>query len=173
MGDKDRLIIGRLTKPHGLKGELKMHYFGSDPDSLKHLKDAFVVKSDSSEMILEIKGVRASKNVFILKFDGIDSIDDALSIVGACVHINKSELEELAEGEYYWDDLIGVIVYDENGELIGELTDIFHTRANDVYVVKHGGKELLIPAVSDVIMKVDINNKTMHVHLLEGMRDDI
>jgi 16S rRNA processing protein RimM len=172
MCDIKRLVVGKITKPQGLKGEVRMHYYGNDPDALKHVKNARLIKSDGSAVDLLLERIRVNKNTFILKFKGIDHIDDTEDLLGSLVHINRAELTELEENEYYWEDLLGMRVYDETGELIGEIRNIFETGSNDVYVVKHRGKEILIPAIMDVIKKVDINEKKMHIHFLQGMRDD-
>jgi 16S rRNA processing protein RimM len=166
------VVVGKLTKTQGLKGEIRMQYYGNSPDELKLLKDARIVKSDGSAIDIELEKVRESKNTHILKFKGVDSIDDAEKLIGSFVHIDIAELKELEKNEYYWDDLIGMSVYDNTGELIGRLASIFETAGNDVYVVKRGIKELLIPAIEDVIKEVDVDNKKMCVHLLKGMRDD-
>ena len=173
MGEIKELIIGKLTKTHGLKGEIRMNYYGNDdPDSLLSLSKVRVVATDNTTIDLKLERARKSKVFLILKFNGIDSISDVESLVGGVVYANKTELKNPEEDEYYWDDLIGMRVYDEEKVLIGELTSIFETKSNDVYVVKSGSKEILIPAIKDVIKEVDVDNKKMRVHLLKGMRDD-
>lgn len=165
--------IGKLTKPHGLKGEIRMHYYGSDPSDLKAGMKLKAVKSNKEEVELEILRVRVTKNALILSFFGIDSIDDTAPIIQSSVHVKKTDLKSLEDDEYYWDDLIGMEVYDLSGELLGRVESIFETGSNDVYVIKKGKDELMIPAIAEVIKEVDTVNKVMRVDLLEGMRDDL
>ena len=174
MGNSKELIIGKLTKPHGIKGEVRMHYYGNDPDDLLHLKKVNVTKEGTSTIRLDLEGVRLSskRDVLILKFKQINSASDAASLRGGVVRVLRSSLKKLSEDEYYWVDLIGMLVYDEVGELLGEIKEIFQTKGNDVYLIRRGKKELLIPAIKDVVKKVDVCNKVMYVSLLEGMRDD-
>jgi len=169
---KKWLLIGTLTKAQGLKGEIRMSYLGNSPDELDGLKSVRVTKSNGEEIELEILRVRKGNSFLILKFKDIDSIEDVECLASASVYADRADLKELEESEYYYDDLIGIAVYDESGELIGNVESIFETGSNDVYVVKRGSKELLIPAIADVIKEVDIGNKVMRVHLLEGMKDD-
>ena len=173
MCDINWLNIGKLTKPQGLKGEIRMLYSGNDPDSLKLVKNIRAIKSDGSSVELEIERIRSAKNLLILKFRGLDRIEDVEKLPGSQIFANRLDLGELEDGEYYWDDLIGMKVYDESDDLIGELTKIFETGSNDVYVVSHDGIDILIPAIEEVILKVDVENNKMYVHLLEGMRDDL
>jgi len=173
MCEAKEIVIGKITKPQGLKGEVRMHYFGNDPDSLAGIKSVGIVKSGAEKIYLKIKRIRAAKNVFILNFIGIDSIKDAEPLIGCEVVVKRSDLPSLDEDEYYWEDLIGIQVYDESGDLLGTLDSVLETGSNDVYVVKNGKEEILIPAISKVIKEVDIKGKTMRVHLLEGMRDDL
>lgn len=172
MCEAKSLVIGKITKPQGLKGEVRMHYYGNDPDSLVGLKDARIVKSNGDKIDIKIKRIRRAKNILILSFNGVDSIEDAQILTGSLVHVKRTDLTKLEDNEYYQEDIIGIQVYNESGELIGTLDSVFETGSNDVYVVKRGKKEILIPAISQVIKEVDIAKKTMRVHLLEGMRDD-
>lgn len=150
-----------------------MHYFGDDPSTITSGMHVRIIKDDEYLSDIEIQRVRASKNVLILKFVGIDSIADAERICGCLAQIDKVDLSESDEDEYYWDDLIGMSVYDENDAQLGKVESIFSTKSNDVYVVSDGKREILLPAIKEVITKVDVENKVMRVHLLEGMRDDL
>jgi len=173
MSDINWLAIGKLTKPNGLKGDIRMFYFGDDPLSLGKGTALRVIKGDGLSVELVIQRIRASKNALILKFSGFDSIDDVKNLSGGVVHIDKAVLKQPNEDEYFWNDLIGMLVYDEKNELLGTLENIFTTGSNDVFVITKEKNELLLPAIKDVIKTVDVKNKVMHVHLLEGMRDDL
>ena len=173
MSENNELVIGKLTKPHGLHGEVRFYYYGNEPESLHQLKHARVVKDNSDVIDLEVLSVRGRKNPLILKFSSIDSISKAEELIGAELRVNRSALSNLDDDEYYWEDLIGLLVYSDSGDLVGTLKSIMETGSNDVYVVKRGKKEILIPAINDVIKEVDIEKGTMHIHILEGMIDDI
>ena len=165
----DEFQVGILIKPHGLKGEAKVKVTSDDPRRFESLEEV-TIKGKAGDLKAGIEKVRYFKNLAIVKFSGIDSVEEAALYAGSEITIPRSEALPLGENEYYVCDLIGCRVEDESGNIIGELTDVRQTGANDVYYVSCGdGKEVLIPAIRECILNVDIENSTVTVHMLRGL----
>lgn len=145
-----------------MKGELKIYPTTDNINRFSLLKKIFVNNSE-----YEIENVRYHKNLVYVKLLGINDIEEAEKLKGAIIKISEDLALPLEENEYYLQDLYGINVY-EGKEFLGQITDILQTGANDVYVVD---KKILIPAVKQFILNIDLQNKTMSVKLIEGMRD--
>lgn len=165
---EEYIEIGQIVNTIGLKGELKVISFSDRPERFTNLKNIYVSKNGRYES-LDIGATRVQKNVAVIKFKNIDTIEMAEKYKGLCVHIPKVQLEELPEGTYYVADLLGIKVFDESGELIGVLEEVNSYKANDVYSIKKEGKEILLPAISSVIKDIDIKNKKMVVCIPRGI----
>ena len=163
------LEIGQIVNTFGIKGELKIYPFTDDINRFDELKSIFVVKN--KELIqYEIETVRYHKNMVILKLKGINSMNEAEKLKGLYIKIDRKYAKKLPKGTYFIADLIGLEVYDENSNLLGSIDDIYNTGANDIYVVKNNlGKQILLPGIPQVIKKVDLENKKIVVHLLNGL----
>ncbi len=163
------LRVGVITTTHGVRGEVKVFPTTDDPGRFNILKRVFL--DTGKEMLpLEIEGVKFFKQMVILKFKGIDNINDIEKYRGKDLLILREDAVELEEGEYFIFDLIDSTVYTEDGKELGVLAEIITTAANDVYVVKTStGKEILIPSIKDCILDVDVENKKIIVHLLDGL----
>ena len=165
------LRVGVIVKTHGIKGEVKVYPTTDSPlrfEDLTHVK----LKLGKTVRELEIEQVRFFKNLVILKFKGIDNINDVEQYKGADLYIPREEGQELEEGEYYIADIIDIRVITDTGEELGTVKDVLETGANDVYIVKRKGqKDLLIPATEECILNVDIEQNIMTVHLLDGLLD--
>lgn len=163
------LEIGQIVNTFGIKGELKINPFTDDINRFDELKSIFVVKN--KELIqYEIETVRYHKNMVILKLKGINSMNEAEKLKGLYIKIDRKYAKKLPKGTYFIADLIGLEVYDENSNLLGSIDDIYNTGANDIYVVKNNlGKQILLPGIPQVIKKVDLENKKIVVHLLNGL----
>lgn len=163
--------IGKIVNTHGIKGEVKVIPTTDDPKRFEKLEEIFI---EMKELVpYKVESVRYHKNFVLIKFKDINSLNDAELFKGAILKINRKDSLPLGESEYYIGDLYDLQVSTEEGRTLGRLIDIIYTGSNDVYVVKHEstGKELLIPAIKQVIKEVDINNKTMTVKLLEGLEE--
>ena len=161
--------IGQIVNSYGIKGFVKVVPFTDDNTRFEELKTIYI---EQGKKLIEftIEDVKYSKNLVLLKFKGIDNINDAISLKNCYLKINRENAAELEENSYYIVDLIGIEVYTDEDEFLGNLCDIFPTGSNDVYVVKNGdGKQILLPAIKDVIKSVDIENKKMIVHLIPGL----
>jgi len=158
--------VGVVANTHGLRGLLKVLSYSDDPDKFFKLKSLLI---DGKEY--EIGRATANKQFILLKLKGVDDMNSALSLKGKILKIPESDALQLAEGEYYIRDIYDMEVY-EGDELLGIITDILFTGANDVYVVKKEGvKDLLIPAIKSCILNVNVEAKHMSVKLLEGLRE--
>ncbi len=168
---EDLLQVGVITTTHGVRGEVKVFPTTDDPARYKKLKQV-ILDTGTGKQELEIAGVRFSKNLVIVKFKGIDDINDVQKYVKKSLYVTRENAVELKEGEYFIADLIGLLVRTDEGELLGELTDVLQTGANDVYVVRQeSGEELLIPVIKECIREVDLKGRSMQVHLLPGLRE--
>lgn len=163
------LKVGVITTTHGVRGEVKV--YPTTEDAERFLDLDYVLLDAGKEMRrLDIEQVRFFKNLAILKFKGIDNINDILAYKGKDLWIPREEGLELAEDEYYIADLLGMDVVLEDGSPFGILKDVLETGANDVYIVKTGdGKEVLLPAIAECILDVDLDQNRMTVHLMKGL----
>ena len=162
------LQVGVISSTPGVRGEVKVFPTTDDPQRFKSLKNV-ILDTGKEQIPLEIQGVKFFKQFVILKFKGIDNINDIERYKRRSLFVTREDAVELEEDEYYIADLIGMDVITDEGEE-GKLVDVIETGANEVYVVefdKYG--EVLIPAIHDCILDVDIEAMSMKVHLLEGL----
>jgi len=166
---EEYLEIGQIVNTNGLKGVLKIKPFTDDITRFEDLETIYI--QEANELIeFRIEQVRYSKNMVLLKLEGIDDINEAEKYRNFYLKINRKDAVELEENSYFIIDIIGSEVYTDENYLLGKVIDVLPTGSNDVYVVKTSeGKEILLPAIEDVIKDVDINNKKIIVHLLEGL----
>jgi len=162
--------IGQIVNTQGLKGEVKVMPFTDDINRFDDLKKIYV-EINSNKELLNIEKVRYVKNMVILKFKGKDRIEDIEKYKGKYIFIDETDKLDLPEDTFYISDLIGLDVIDNsNNNSIGKIVDIFSTGSNDVYVVKsEDGKEILLPAIKQVINNIDLINKKVIVNLIEGL----
>ena len=162
------LRVGVIASTHGLKGEVKVYPTTDDVMRFKELPHV-ILDTEKEKITLEIQQVRFFKKMLILKFKGIDHINDIEKYKGKSLWIRKEEAGELNDNEFYVADLIGLTVHTDNGKK-GRLKDVIETGANDVYVVDFEDLgEVLIPAIKDCILNVDMEAEEMKVHLLDGL----
>ena len=167
---EDLLQVGIITKTHGLRGEVKVFPTTDDARRFKKLKEV-ILDTGKEKLTLEIEGVRFFKNLVILKFKGIDNINDIERNIGKSLYVTRENAVKLKKDEYFIADLIGLAVEDEAGTRLGTLTDVLQTGANDVYVCDTGKKELMLPAIWECILNVDLENRVMKVHVMKGLLD--
>ena len=166
---EDMLKVGILSSTHGVHGEMKVFPTTDDVRRFKKLKEVMLLKGDEY-LPLKIEGVKFFKQFVIIKFEGYDSINDIEKYKGMGIFVTRENAVPLKKDEYFMADLLGLGVIDDEGRVLGELTDIMQTGANDVYVIKlKAGGELLLPAIKQCILDVDINEGIMKVHVLKGL----
>ncbi len=165
----DYLAVGKVLKPQGIKGELKVEILTSFPERFFELERVFTELSGLEE--LEISEVRLQQNFVYLKIKGIESIEDAGPLRGKLLKIPASWRKKLPRGEYYIYELIGLSVFSTSGEYLGKLTEVLSLPGNDVYMVEKEEQEIPVPALKKVVKKVDISGRRMEVELLPGLRE--
>lgn len=167
----DLLEVGKIVNTHGLKGEVKVLTWTDSPEIFEKIKYVYVNRKDGMEK-LTIKHVKYQKGNIIVKFAEINDVDVAVKYKEQILTAKREMLGDLPDGAYYIADLIGIEVYDEYDKKIGVLDNILQTGSNDVYEVKRdNNKPLLLPVIDDVILNVDLENKKITVHILEGLED--
>jgi 16S rRNA processing protein RimM len=167
--DQHHILIGRIVAAHGTGGNLKLLSYADSLEIFAAGRPVLVVCSRGYEAVYSISWARSHGRSALLSLKGITSRTQAEALAGCDLFIDKSTLPELEEGTYYWSDLIGLDVYSIGGAYVGRIESIFETGSNDVYVVKHMGKELLIPALKSVVIAIDLQARRMEVDLPEGL----
>ena len=163
--------VGIITSTHGVRGEVKVYPTTDDPRRFRRLKEV-VLDTGKEKMNLEIEGVKFFKQFVILKFKGLDNINNIEKYRQKSLYVTRKNAVRLQRDEYFIADLIGLKVQDEDGKELGTVKDVIETGANDVYEVEMAdGKSLLLPAIKQCILNVDVENGTMQVHVLEGLLD--
>jgi len=164
----DMLQVGAITSTHGLRGEVKVFPTTDDPRRYDYLKEVWL--DTGKEMLqMEVQSVKYFKQFVIVKFKGIDRIEDVERYVKKSLYVTRENAVELGEDENFIADLIDLKVIDEDGRELGILTDVLQTGANDVYVVTENEKEVLVPAIKQCVLEVNLEEGFMKVHLLEGL----
>ena len=164
-----RLQVGVITATHGLKGEVKVFPTTDDPNRFRRLKEV-ILDTGKEEHVLEIEGVKFFKQMVILKFKGLDDIGDVEKFRRGTLSVTRENAVKLRKNEYFIADLIGMRVENEDGGELGTLQDVIATGANDVYDVRlSDGRQVLIPAIRECILSVDVEEGRMRVHLLDGL----
>lgn len=163
------LQVGVITQPHGVRGEVKV--FPTTDDSARFKKLKHVILDTGKETLpLEIESVKFFKQFVILKFKGYDNINDIEMYRRCPLMVTRENAVSLEEDEYFVADMIGLKVLTEDGEEFGKLKDVIETGANDVYIIdsnEHG--EVLVPAIKECILNVDIKGGKMMIHLMDGL----
>ena len=166
---EDRLQVGVISSTHGVRGEVKVFPTTDDATRFKKLKQVYL-DTGKEQMLLEIQGVNFFKQFVILKFKGIDNINDIEKYKGRSLFVERKDAVPLEEDEYYIADMLGMSVYTEDGARFGTLKDVMETGANDVYIIDsddHG--EILVPAIKQCILSVDVEADRMVIHLMDGL----
>ncbi|MDH3945007.1 MAG: ribosome maturation factor RimM [Anaerolineae bacterium] len=167
-GEPVFLAVGRLQRPHGLKGEIQMGLMTDFPERLQPGVKVFVGE-EHVEMDIETR--REHTRGLLIRFGGHKTREDVDGLRNRMVYVRADDRPKLPEGEYYQHEIVGLTVMSEEGEKLGVLSDILETGANNVYIVRdEDDNELLLPAIDEVILEIDLKKRTMKVHLLDGLR---
>ncbi len=167
-GEPEFLVVGRLHRPHGVRGEIVMEVVTDFPERLKPGMLVFVGEDHQPQ---QVASLRPHDLALIVSFSGFNTPEDIGRLRNHTVYVRTADRPALAEGEYYHHQILGLKVIEEDGNALGFLTDILETGANDVYIVQPegGGREILLPAISDVVREIDLEQGTMTVRLLPGL----
>ena len=171
--NKDKMLrVGVISSTHGIKGEVKVYPTTDDINRFDYLKKCYI---DFKGNLVEVcvSGVKYFKGMVIVKFKGIDNINDVEKYKNCDLVVTRDEAVELEEGEYFISDLIGLKVVTDNNEEFGELVDVMQTGANDVYIVKRydDKEEVLLPVIPDCILDINLDEGIVKVHILDGLLD--
>lgn len=161
--------VGIITQTHGIRGEVKVFPTTDNTSRFKKLKEV-TADTGKQRLLLHVKSVKFFKQYVILAFDEYDNINQIEFLKGAKLLVDREHAVRLSRNEYYIADIIGLSVISDENENLGILKDVLQTGANDVYVVGDDSSEILIPAIKDCILNVDLENSVIKVHLLEGLR---
>ena len=168
-----RLKVGKIVNTHSLKGEVKV-ISSTDFEEERFKKGSKLLITRGNQLIREVvvQSYRNHKNFLLVKFEGIDSVEEAEKLKNLQIKIDSDEVGELEENEFYFHEIIGCQVFDENDRNLGEIIDILTPGANDVWVIKgEEGKEILIPYIEDVVKQIDITSKKVNIEVMEGLID--
>lgn len=166
---EDILSVGIITTAHGVHGEVKVFPTTDDVKRFKKCKE-LILDTGKELKTVKVLGVKFLKQFAILKLEGIDTMNDALLYKSKTLYVTRENAVKCAKDEYFIADLIGLKVFDEEEVLLGTLTEVYQTGANDVYeVTREDNSTILIPAIKDCILNVDIEGGALHVHLLDGL----
>lgn len=165
------LKVGIISSTHGIRGEVKVFPTTDDINRFKKLKKCILVTKEGN-MDLEVEGCKFFKQFAILKFKGIDSINDIEKYKQCELYVTRENAVKLKKDEYFICDIVGSIVIDDENNTIGTLDDVMKTGANDVYIVKKDdGKEVLFPAIKECVLNVNVEEKIITVHVMKGLMD--
>ena len=161
--------IGQIVNTFGIKGFVKVNPFTDDMQRFEELHEVFVVKN--KEMLkMQIEEIKYQKNVVLIKFKGIEDINMAEKYKGCYIKIKREDARKLPKDTYFIADLIGLTVYDENGNILGKVEDIYNNKVHDIYVVKDDlGKQILLPSTKEVIKQINVDENNIVVHLIDGL----
>ena len=167
--DGNLLLIGKVTKPHGIRGKIRIISYAESIDTFLNLDSLYLKDKSGAIVPLHIQSVSPSKGVFILAVNEIDSIDAAKEVRGCDLFMDRTKLPELPDGEYYQRELIGLDVVTTEGVQLGKIRDILPTGSNDVFIVRNKKTEHMIPYLKDVVKSIDLDKGLMVVEPYENM----
>lgn len=160
---EDFFSIGQIINTHGVRGELKIYPLTDDINRFDDLDSVYV-----DNEIKKVISVKKQPNKLILKLEGIDTLDEAVKYKNKYIKVLREDAVELKEGQYFIKDIIGCNVFDENDKDLGEVYDVISTKNNDVYCIrKEGQQDILVPALKDIVLKIEIENKKIVIKAVE------
>lgn len=163
------IVIGKISKPRGIKGEIRVLPLTDNPDRFNLLTEIEVETERETSTLFDVEKCSFTSKEVILKLKGIDTRNQAEELKGCYITIREKQTISLEEGNYFVYEIIGLKAFDENGTPLGEVIEVRSNPGNDIYVLKKGDKEHLIPAVKEFITDIDLENKTMTIKVIEGL----
>ncbi len=164
-------MIGKITKPHGIKGAFKIYPLTDDPDRFAKLSNVVLVGPGGERRSCSIISVQRQNRMVILRCREMGLPVEIAPFIGGTIEIPEEEAINLPEGSYFQHDLVGMAVTLENGESLGEIREIWNAGKNDLLVIRNKDREILIPAVESMIVKVDMKNRRITIRPVEGLLD--
>ena len=165
------LLVGKVLKPHGFKGLIRVWSYARTMESFLHSGSVYFRQDNHEPVEYTVLDVKPHKNIFLMRVDGMDTFEKAESLKGADILVDKNQLTRNSDNEYYWFELIDLKVYLDTGKYLGIIKEIIPTGSNDVYVVKQNDSEFLIPAIYDVVKRIDLDKGEMIISAIDGLLD--
>lgn len=170
--DAELVLVGRIGKPHGVRGEVSVHSHAQSPELFDHLEEVHLLARDGSVRTYALKSWRPHGKGVLLTLAGVEDRDQAALLTGQDLAVNEADLPEPEEDEVYLHDLLGLEVRDAEGAVLGRFEHFLETAEHDVWVIEHpSGKEILLPAVEEVIQEIDLDAGTITVDPPDGLLD--
>jgi 16S rRNA processing protein RimM len=167
------ITIGRIVNTHGIRGELKIVSETDFPERFEIGSSLVIVDSSNKQTPVKVQSARLHKNMYIVKFEQFGNINEVEIYKGSLLKMEEKYQQPLEEGEYYYREIMGCKVIAEDGQELGVISEILTPGANDVWVVKRPkGKDLLLPVIDEVVLDVDVTNKLIRIHLMEGLLEE-
>ena len=163
------IAYGKILKPHGLKGEVKVLPYSGETENFKNFKSIYIYLENKKPQEYSISGRRFQKNLIIAKIEEIDSKEDADLLRGKEVYIDKVELPSTEDDEYYWFELIGLNVYRQDNSLVGKVDSIMDNTAQPILVIKNNSEEYMVPLVDNFVKKIDLENSKIVIEPIDGL----
>lgn len=163
--------MGKVVRPHGKEGVLRIKSYAQSEASFLDAGKVILRSGSGETRGYTVSSVRPHKNIVLLKLEGLNTLEEAEKYRGAAILIEKDTLLRAGEDEYFWQELMGLQVYLSGGEYVGTIKHILPTGSNDIYVVQEGKREVLIPAIHDVVKEIDLINNRMIISEVEGLLD--
>jgi len=164
--------VGRIVKPFGIRGEVIVRPITNSPERFNKLKRVFIGRDEQNAVSMTMTAANVREQGVRVSLDEVKGRNEAEGLVGSLIFVSDQERGVLPPETYLVDDVVGMIVVDQSERVVGKVKEVLHMPANDVYVVERNGREMMIPAVKEFIKKYDLNQKKLHVHLIEGMEPD-
>ncbi|MBR1770910.1 MAG: 16S rRNA processing protein RimM [Lachnospiraceae bacterium] len=170
---EERFQVGVITTPHGVQGEVKVFPTTDDPRRFKRLKEV-ILDTGKGERTLEIEHVKFFKQFVIIKFKEFHTPEEVAVYRQKSLYVTRENAVRLGKDEYFIADLMGLRILNEDNQEIGVLREVLETGANDVYIIDlKDGRELLLPAIKECVLRVDIEAGEMQIHILDGLLDEM
>ena len=171
-GQDDRVTIGKIERPFGVRGEVKVRSFSDAPGRFDRLDQVRVVRVTGQAVEATVTNVRRAGGTYIVRFEGISTPEEAGTLRGGLIQVSHGTAPALPDGQFYECDLIGMSVVNEQGEDVGLLETVWDLPGHHVFVVRKGTQEILIPAAKAFIASVDCANRRMVVRAVEGLSEE-
>lgn len=162
------LLIGKVIRPHGIGGLLKISSYAQSPETFRNAGAVYLGSGSGALSEYRVSSIKPQKNSFLLKLEGVNTLEESEPYRGADIYIKKEHLSRKEAGEYFWFELIGIKAYSTKGEWIGTVKHILSARSNDVYVIEGEKKEILVPATHSAVREIDLENQRMIISETEG-----
>lgn len=161
--------VGQIVNTFGIKGQVKVVPFTDDVERFEELNEVYIEKKNELQLF-QIEQINYHKNMVIIKFKGINTIEEAEKYRNCYLKIDRKHAKKLPKDTYFIADLLGLPVYTDEGKLLGKVDDIYNSGSSDIYVVKDEmGKQVLLPSIPEVLKEIDLENEKIIVHIIEGL----